>query len=161
VRYDVSVSEQRDPSFLKTPPKAPPAPDPYRTLEKPRRPPEPEPEPEPVKPAVLKDAPRKTPAPPKPEEDPKEAIFRAKLAAAHAANRREANGLAIGSLGMVVLGSMFIVWELFLSPNTLLVIRRGFGRSGIPVIAIVIPAVVIAAGYLLHYVLRRAQGKTL
>ena len=147
------MAEQRDPSFLKTPPKPPPGPDPYRTPEKPRRVSSPEPEPEQI-PAVLTEAPRRAPTAPRPELDPKEAVFRAKLAAAHAADRREANSIALAALGLVVFGTAFIVWE-FLTPGTMVMVRRR-----IPAVAIVIPAVVVAFGYLVHHILRRMQGRS-
>jgi hypothetical protein len=145
------VSEPRDPTFLKDAPKPPPGPDPYRTPGVPRAPLE---EPEPAALAAVPSPAARPIAEARPEDDPKEALFRAKLAAARRADLREAQAAAWAALGLVVGGSAVITWE-FMTPGSMIMIRRS-----IPAVAILIPVVVIAAGYLVHYVLRRMQGRS-
>ncbi len=76
------------------------------------------------------------------------------LELARQADRREARGIALAALGVVVIGAALVVWE-YLTPGSMIMINRR-----IPAVIVVIPCVLIAAGYLLHYFLRRLQGRS-
>jgi len=138
------VSESDDPAFLKAPPIPLAGKDPYRTATPPRRAaPPPEPEPAPAAPVEQR----------VPDEDPKEQLFRLKLAAAREADLREARGIAWAALALVVIGSALLIFE-YVTPGTIMINRR------IPAVVIIIPCVLIASGYLVHHVLRRLQGRS-